>query len=135
MIPFSPEITFAIPGDLSVTYNNVTASYVEDPNTGLVFVNVYLAFTPVFTTASGQVRITNFPQAAISGNSTLPITIAQSFNFPANMTMLSASIDAGNDYATIVASGSYYAAANVTADELVSGGNYFLVFSGHYPYQ
>jgi hypothetical protein len=134
MTPFTPEITFATPGDLSVTYNAVNAVYEEDADTGLVFVSVYLAFTPVFTTAEGQVRITNMPKTAVEGSFVLPISLAQSFAFPPNMTMLAASIAAGDDYATIVASGSIYAAANVSANELASGGNYFLVFSGHYAF-
>lgn len=135
MTPFSAGITFENPGDLTVTINGNSCSYVEDPDTGLVFTQVYIAFTPHFTNAEGQVRVTGFPRAAFNGNYSLPITIAQSFDFPPNMTHLCASIDSGHDYATIVASGSHYAAANVTANELVSGGNYFLVFSGHYAYQ
>jgi hypothetical protein len=133
-VAFNPQITFATPGDLAVTYNNVTAHYVDDTVNNIMHVCLYLAFTPVFTNASGQVRITNLPKPAATGNFTLPISLAQSFEFPANMSMLAASIDSGNDYATIVASGSIYAAANVTANELKSGGNYFLVFSGSYAY-
>lgn len=134
MTTFSPEITFETPGDLLVTYNSVQASYIEDSVNNLIHMTAYIAFTPTFTTASGQVRITNFPQTAATGNFTLPISLAQSFTFPTNTSMLAATIAGGNNYATIVASGSIYAAANVTANELVSGGNYFLVFSGSYAY-
>ncbi len=134
MTPFSPEITFETPGDLSVVYNVVNSSYVEDSNTGLVFCNVFIGFTPTFTNASGKLKITNFPQAAVGGSFSLPISLAQCFNFPPHTSMLCATVDAGNDFATVVASGSIYAAANLTASELVSGGNYFLSFSGHYAY-
>lgn len=130
MTSFSPAITFATPGDLSVSYSQQVGNFVEVNN--IVFFNIFLGFTPTFTTASGQLRITNLPETAVNGEFTLPISLAQSFNFPANTTMLSAITIAGQSYATVVASGSGVAAANLTTTELTSSGNYFLTLSGFY---
>lgn len=131
MSTFLPEITFATPGDLTVVYSQQIGSHVEVGD-GLVFINVYLAFTPTFTTASGQVRIANLPANASEGDFTLPMSLVQAFDFPTGTTMLAAVTTAGESYATVVASGSGVAAANVGTSQLVSGGNYFLVFSGFY---
>lgn len=132
-IAFTPTINFANSGDLTVSYSVQSGVYEEIGD--LVFVQMFLGFTPTFTNASGQMRIENLPEISLDSYFTLPISVAQTFEFPEGTTMLAAATIAGEDYATIVASGSGKVAANLSANELLSGGNYYLVCSGFYPKQ
>lgn len=56
---WTPEITFATPGDLSVSYGAQVGGFVRIGT--LVFVIVSLTFTPTYTTASGTFTITGLP--------------------------------------------------------------------------
>ncbi len=55
----TPTITFATPGNLSVSYSSVSASLWVTGN--LAFLKVFLRFTPTYTSASGNFIIQNLP--------------------------------------------------------------------------
>jgi hypothetical protein len=55
LVAFTPTVTFATPGNLTVSY--VTRQGVYYRVGRLVFVTVALRFTPTYTTASGNLRI------------------------------------------------------------------------------
>lgn len=56
---WTPEATFQTPGDLSVSYVQQIGTYVRIGDS--VFITFVLIFTPTFTTASGQFRISGLP--------------------------------------------------------------------------
>ena len=56
---WTPAITFATPGDVSVTYATQTGVYYVIGK--LVFVAWNLTFTPTYTTASGKLTLTGLP--------------------------------------------------------------------------
>jgi hypothetical protein len=71
---WTPMISFAAPGNLSVAYSVQTGRYTLQGD--LVFLELKVAFTPTYTTASGAFVITGFPATfanveAESGNLTI----------------------------------------------------------------
>jgi hypothetical protein len=56
---FTPVVTFATPGNLSVVYSVQTGFYSRIGNIVTAFIS--LSFTPTFTTASGSFQITGLP--------------------------------------------------------------------------
>lgn len=62
---WTPAITYTTPGDLSVAYTTQIGRYVKIGR--LVFLKGVITFTPTFTTASGELRITGLPFTHISG--------------------------------------------------------------------
>lgn len=63
---WTPVVTFATPGNLSVSYSQQSGRYTQIGD--LVYVDVTLAFIPTFTTASGDLIITGLPIAANASN-------------------------------------------------------------------
>ena len=61
---WTPEFTFAIPGDLAVTYPNQVGNYRIVGK--LCIATFILEFTPTYTTSSGSARVTGLPLS--SGN-------------------------------------------------------------------
>lgn len=62
---WTPVVTCATPGDLSVVNSNVVAKYTRVGNLVTVFLD--FRFTPTFTTASGQLWISGLPFTPILG--------------------------------------------------------------------
>jgi hypothetical protein len=56
---WTPAATFLTPGNLTVSYGTVAATYLRIGNE--VFINLDMTFTPTYTTASGQFRVTGLP--------------------------------------------------------------------------
>lgn len=56
---FTPTLSFATPGDLSVSYTSQNGFFVKVGR--VVFFSLQVAGTPTYTTASGQVRIGGLP--------------------------------------------------------------------------
>lgn len=56
---FTPTISFQTPGDLSVAYTTQTGAYAKIGAMVLFWIN--LAFTPTYTTASGNFLLSNPP--------------------------------------------------------------------------
>jgi hypothetical protein len=80
---FTPVVTFATPGDLSVSYVNQSGTYVRIG----AFVNAVIAltFTPTYTTASGAIQITGAPFTA-SATVIGAMSNDTNFNYPASRT-------------------------------------------------
>lgn len=127
---FTPTITFATPGDLTVSYSQQTGFYTEIGN--IIFIDITLGFTPTYTTASGALRISSLPTTATDSNFFLGVSLAQAFTFPIGTSMLAGASGAGESYLTIIASGSGVVAANITTTQLVTATGYFLYLSGFY---
>lgn len=96
---FTPTFTFSTVGDLSVVYTVQTGFYRQFPTpTGsLVWMYGLLNFTPTFTTAGGQARITvgTAPGNISPSNGYIILPVAQGINF-----------GAGNTYAFLEGAGS-----------------------------
>ena len=77
---FTPTVTFATPGDLSVSYAAQTGTYVRVGQ--MVLITVTLTFTPTYTTASGAFTITSLPYT-ITGTPTAAVAdLNSSFAWP-----------------------------------------------------
>lgn len=124
---WTPVITFATPGDLSVGYSVQSGTYtkVGDNITVTCFL---ITSTFTHTTASGAVRISGLPFIpAGRGVGALDfegITKATYTNFVA-------SVD-GNSYAEIWAGGSGVARSDVSAADMPTGANKLFIFSMTY---
>ena len=57
---FTPTISFATPGNLSVSYEAQYGTYIITGNT--ITIAIKLIFTPTYTTASGEIIIAGLPQ-------------------------------------------------------------------------
>lgn len=126
---FTPNITFATAGDLSVTYFTQTARYLKIGN--LVTITMQLDFTPTFTTASGNFRIANLPFAingttglALSGGLTLPSYAGGSEIAPRAIN--------NQTYLQLHTMGSGITSAALTATNFTSGVRTALYISGSY---
>ena len=102
---FTPVITFATPGDLSVVYSTQLGQYVRIGN--LVTVSIQLAFTPTYTTASGTFIIASLPFTA-NNNVTYPGQgagwISGPLTWPSSGTNLSFAVGANTSQIIIIAS-------------------------------
>jgi len=102
---FTPVITFATPGDLSVVYSTQLGQYVRIGN--LVTVSIQLAFTPTYTTASGTFFIESLPFTA-NNNVNYPGQgagwISGPLTWPSAGTNLSFAVGANTSQIIIIAS-------------------------------
>jgi hypothetical protein len=114
-------LTFATPGDLVITPSIVTGYYVKIGS--IVIYNYYLNFTPTYTTASGEFRVT----IGLTANATITNNIGNAWtngmSWPASTTQLSSQMQGGMNYFRFLASGSGVAAALLTTTQLQSGVN------------
>jgi len=76
---FTPTITFATPGDLTVAYAAQTGSYSIVGN--LLYVNVSVTFTPTYTTASGVFLVNNLDSipGVVLSNSSAGLAVSNLF--------------------------------------------------------
>ena len=79
---WTPVVTFATPGDLSVSYNTQIGSYNRCGNQ--VTINFSLVFTPTYTTASGFLVITGLP--FVSDTSSFGSCMLFTVTYPAGCT-------------------------------------------------
>ena len=116
---WSPAITFATPGNLSVTYSAQSGSYTRVGNlVTATFVVATSAFT--HTTASGALRITGLP--FVSAVTTAEGALEFQGITKAGYTNCTLNVATGNSFMTIRASGSGVAIADVLAADMPSGG-------------
>lgn len=89
---FTPVVTFATAGDLSVSYVNQSGTYVRIG----AFVNavIVLTFTPTYTTSSGAIQITGAPFTA-SATVIGAMSNDTNFNYPASRTAPISRISSG----------------------------------------
>ncbi len=114
---FMPTITCGTPGDLAVVYAAQLGSYTRVGR--LVFVNVLLAFTPTYTTASGALRIDSLPFTILqdAGGSLNYLAGATPPVWPATHTSISVYGNGGTTYCTLATFGS----AQNESDVLITG--------------
>jgi hypothetical protein len=90
---FTPTMTFATPGNLSVSYSVQNGVYTRIGR--LVIFDIALIFTPTFSTASGNMHLSLPFNAASDLSSAINVrNLSSSFTWPAGRTMASGLIDA-----------------------------------------
>ena len=129
---FVPSMTFAVPGDLTVSSGTTVGTYTRIGNVVEIFIN--MTFTPTFTAAaSGEVRIAGLPYpAAYSTDGLSMISSNSNVTWPAS----------GLDFRAITVNAQSYlrlqvirsAAINsaMISTNLVSGVSTSMVFNGTY---
>jgi hypothetical protein len=126
---WTPTITFAVPGDLSVTYAAQRGWYRKIG--GLVSIGFAVA-TSAFThtTASGNLQIGGLPFAANTIDAYGPCAFQGITK--ANYTQFSPQAQTAQTYLVVTASGSGQALVNVTASDTPSGGTLIIASTTMY---
>ncbi len=93
---WTPTATFAVPGDLSVSYSVRGGFYSRIGN--IVFANFSMTFTPTFTTASGSFSLTGLPITSNSStdNASQGSFFANAVVFTATYTSFNCEVGAGS---------------------------------------
>jgi len=135
ILPWTPALTFATPGDLSLgAYSVQWGEYLRIGRR--IELNGAVTVTPTFTTAAGALRITGIPFAAanISGNVWLGGNLEFQNVTKANYTQFSPQIGASSIFIHFGASGSGQALDVITAANITSGASTLLRFKISYRY-
>lgn len=117
---WTPVITFATPGDLNVAYTTQTGYYSKVGNMVTVSFNIVTS-TFTHSTASGSFRITGLPytsNAGVNSAGALQYTGITDASRP-HMTAMLAD---GDNYITVVGSGSGVSVDTIDASQMTSGG-------------
>lgn len=121
VVPWTPVLTAATPGDLSIVYSAQVGTIKRVGNTA--FANFNITCVPTFTTAASYLKVTGLPIAANS-------TVGNQNNGPltftginkAGYTQINARLDAGSDFMYLESSGMGQSTlAVITASEVTSG--------------
>lgn len=124
----TPTITFTTPGNLTVSYSSAYANYYTVAN--FIYLEVFLRFTPTYTSASGTFTITNLPTGmgsqwdSVGGGGILvsngwaPLGIG-AFAYPASCTVVSPNIQSnfGTPIITLQGMGSSTANTSLTTTQ------------------
>jgi len=133
---WTPVLTFVTPGDVAVSYSVQLGDYVQvgQPGNGFIELNCVLttsAFT--HTTASGNLRITGLPVAAVTSSGRLFFGAGRFGGITkAGYTDFSPVIVQGTSIVNIAASGSGVATALVAHGDTPTGGTVVVQFSMRY---
>lgn len=124
---WTPGLTFATPGNLSVSYASQIGYYTRIGN--LVTVHFCLVATPTFTTASSYLEITGLPFTINSSSLFFGVgnVINQGLTYSAGWTMITCNANAGNTFLYINGSGSVATQAPMTATNCTTGGSLTLI--------
>lgn len=127
---FTPSLTFATPGDLSVSYTLQVGNYRRIGS--LVFFSVRLACTPTFTTASGQLRVSGNPFIAATDN-VFNVGAAGGVGLiePAGTVSYFHQTNSGNDFSSIAARGTSVN-RSLNSGDITSGSEFILSASGFF---
>jgi hypothetical protein len=119
---WTPALTFATPGDLTVAYSIRVGSYNKTGNLYTLWFSI-LTSTFTHTTAGGLFRITGIPAAAVAASGTLYYTgsIAISSFSKANYTQFIPVILAGTSNIEVIAIGQGQSESNIGTGELTTG--------------
>ena len=125
---WTPSMTFATPGDLSLGSVTATGYYTRKGRE--VTVHFRYSFTPTYTTSSGIFRLTGLP-FTVSANLTVvtaigSISTSTNVSYPAGLTYCSINPIASQTYCQIIANGSSTANANLTTTNFPTGLGYTL---------
>jgi hypothetical protein len=133
---FTPTVTFATPGDFSVTYTTAKGRYWREGQTIKFRINI--TFTPTFTTASGAIRISGLPyasRAASYGSAFYPVTVHSSdvrYTWGTSATQLTGRVISGLSYLQLYGMGSGISTTTIGAAEFTSGQVTTIYLSGEY---
>ena len=131
---FTPTLTFATPGNLSVVYTVQIGRFVRLGN--LIQYIVDVAATPTFTTASGALAITGLPYAAAAtpaANVGTAVADGASVTYPAGRTGLAAWLVTAASELNVMAQGSATGITRLVAADIASGAALRLRLQGFYP--
>lgn len=123
---WTPVLTFATPGDLSVTYSTQVGYYIQAGKLVVASFNIVTsAFT--FTTASGNLNVTGLPvtPATLSSYQAFGAVTWRGIT-KANFTDVAAAVGSNSTTITFSISGSGQAAATVAAADMPTGGTVIL---------
>jgi hypothetical protein len=122
---WTPVLTFATPGNLSVSYSSQVGAYTKVGRTYYLYFNIATsAYTQ--TTASGALTITGLPATSSAGFPQSPGSLIWGGITKASFTQVSPSINFSSNTMTFLASGSGQAASNVNAADMPTGGTIIL---------
>lgn len=108
---FTPTISFATPGDISVSYADQSAVYSRIGN--VVSFSLRLLFTPTYTTAAGNIHINGLPfEVAAGPNQYLIAVPASTITWPTSTTQVVGLAVAGTTRAQMQSIGSGVAGAS-----------------------
>lgn len=128
--PYTPTITFATPGDLSVAYTAQEGEFTLIGN--LVCFNTRVAFTPTFTTSAGAIRI-SLPTTAGANITSVPLAADPgNVGWPAARTQVGGAIAASTAYATLNGIGTGVAASALGAAHYLTAVAYTITIQGCY---
>lgn len=121
------NITFATPGNLSVSYSVRNARYVK---VGRLVTVSFDITTSVFshTTASGALRVTGLPFTALGATGSRSGGYIGGYT-KANYTMVAAEIFPSTDYVSFIAAGSGQSVASLTASDMPTAGTVSLYYT------
>jgi len=132
---FTPTITFATPGTLSVSYAAQAADYVYNAKEKLVYFKISLSFDPTLGTASGELRIP-LPFTASNRAGAPPTYYTAIVNsnviWPASSAFISAKLAKGGDYLTLQGIKSGASAVTLDTTNVTPGSNNIIYVSGSY---
>lgn len=128
-VTLTPTVTFATPGDLSVSYAIQTGFQYRFGNA--VFVTYSIRFTPTYTTASGALRLGGLLISGGVTNWVLPVNIStQAVTFNTLGTQVFATVP--SNYFQLNSQGSGAASSTLTTTNFISGVQYTIIISGFY---
>ena len=128
---FTPSLTFATPGDLSIAYSTQTGRYARVGNIVTVHVNL-ITSTFTFTTASGALTLNGLP-FAVNATDAAFFVLGQFGNITmANFTQFGIRVGVGATSGIVIGSAQGQATTNVQATNLTSGQITTIRFSGSY---
>jgi len=134
---FTPAITFATVGDLSVVYTSQVGKYTRVGNQ--VFVSLRVVFTPTFTTSASYLRFTGLPFTASSALNNYAGTFyyqtalsGTQLNWGTGMTQLGVAVDSNTNFAYVTAGKNSSATSAIDATLVTSGSQYYMDFSVTY---
>jgi len=129
---WTPALTFATPGDLSVTASVATGFYTQVGVAGAGFITVSFNYTTsafTHTTASGNLQITGLPIAQATASGILPFGSGRFAGVTkANYTQFCCTIASAAQLLTFTASGSGQSNSTITAADMPSGGSVNIAF-------
>lgn len=126
---WTPTITFATPGTLSVAYSTQSGTHIRIG--GLIIVACTLIFTPTLGTASGEFRIAGLP-FTVGPNSFGPLVCFSSVTYPVGATQCKVQFLGGTTTARVIAEGSAVAIAAWGTTQIPTGTARNIQFAGYY---
>lgn len=128
---WTPVVTFATPGNLSVSYATQVGYYLQIG--GIVFYQFSMTFTPTFTTASGNFRLTGLP-VTVNANSIEigAVATVKGITYPATTTYITCYANTSTTYVEFLSSGTGTNGNNLQATNFTTTVQAQLIGSGYY---